>query len=229
MNPLDFLFQFSAVFVGAIIALTLGRALAARIAGPHAGLVLSGPIIAINIALPHSREREEDQDNEIDTGNTETAGNTEETQGNTKETALSAPSDYMTVTDNSGSRSVRRFTREEYHELVEIRVKTIDLLQKCLDYYRESGETDDGKIPRWNKIHMQSEDRGRYVDALWDSGYVLKSSKGTLIDPAYFPTCEALMLAIKENRVTVYPYGWAERMKQKHLEAAMALPGNDRE
>lgn len=227
MNPLDFFFYFAAVFVGALIALTLGRALAARIAGPHAALVLGGPIISITFALPHSREREEDQESEIDTGNTDTPENTKETAGNTEET----PGDMLPlVVNHSGDQHlVPRMTREEYHELIEIRVKVIDLLQKCLDYYRETGEPDKGVIPRWNKIHMQSEDRGKYVDALWYSGYVIKSSKGTLIDQAYYPTCAALLQAVKDNQIRVYPYGWAQRKQKRHMDAAMALPENKRD
>lgn len=240
MNPLDFFFQFTAVFVLGIIALTLGRALAARIAGPHAPLVLGGPIITINITLPHRREMEEDQEVDVETGNTETPGNTENT-------AISTVSDYMTVTDSAGSRLVKRMTQEELIEFTKARNDALDLLKMCLEYDHKLSLPDDGTIPHYTaftkrakmEVGIGAKTRGDIVANLEYSGLVsVKDRKSTRVVPVKDPdsehpliigSCTELIKLITRGRVWVYPDGYNERKYEQHMDAVMALPGCERE
>lgn len=231
MNPLDFFFQFAAAFVAAIIALTLGRAIAARIAGPHADALLNTPIIPIslslNIALPHRREVEEDHGNDMETGNTETAGNTGETQGNS---AVSLPQTSQTfeANDLGTHKTLPVMSREELSELRACHNDALTLLARCMDYYKAQNETDFGIIPRYDKIRMKAEYRGQIVDMLEYSGVVSKTKNKTFVVPE-IGTCTALFNLIHTDKRRIYPVGYAER-KQAVLDSAVnALPGYERE
>ena len=225
MNPLDFFFQFAAAFVISLIALTLGRALAARIAGPNAGLVLSGPIISINIALPHRREVEEDQEDDGETGNTETG----ETLGNTPgNTSVSPVSTVFEANDMGERKLLPRMTSDERNELLACRNSALILLSRCVDYYKVKQEQDIGVIPRYDKIGTKAEYRGQIVDTLEYSGFVSKTKNKTFVVPE-IGTCTALFELIRSNQRRVYPIGYAER-KQAILDSAVnALPEYERE
>lgn len=221
--PLDFVVQILAVGVGAYSALLLARAIAARIAGQNAPLVLGGPLISISIPLPR-RSTDDDDEDDGETGNRETA----ETPGNSRETAGETP-DLVSLGYAGEQHLVPRMSREEYHELVAVRQQAIGLLDRCVTYYRENQMADDGVIPRYDKIHMKSEDRGKIVDNLWESGYIIKNPNKTSTDPAYFPTCSSLLQAIIDKRARVYPMGYLDRKRQRLDDAIAALPEHKRD
>lgn len=195
----------------------LVRAIAARIAGDEgrARTALMPPSITVIWPTPLlPAPRDDDDDDEGETGNTDTEGNSGNSEGNSGETVFP-------VNDRAGSHPVLNMTREEYHEIVDLRRKSIDLLARCVDYYRENNAVDDGTIPRHDKIHMQPENRGAIVDGLWYSSYVIKTKNKTLVDPHRYPTCAALLEAIKSGHAKVYPLNYFES-KQARLENAIS-------
>lgn len=219
--------QFLVVVVGAYLVLLLGRAMAARLAGPqNAEMVLNFVPFPFSIltdllnALPRSRQMDDDQSNEPETVNTETLGNAGNTVGNTAEPQ------FMTVTDLGMQKIVPRMTREEHAELLNARHDAIVMLDRCVKYYRDSQSEDDGTIPRYDKISMKAEHRGAIVDMLVYSGAVSKiPNKRTFVIPE-IGTCAMLMKLIIDSRLRVYPVGYAER-KQALLDSAVqAIPEN---
>lgn len=216
--PFDFLAQFLALSVGAYSALLMVRAIAARVAGNNAPLVLGGPLISINFPLPR-RENENDQDDAGETGNTETANHT----GNSVETPPET-SDLMTVGYQGEQHLVPRMSREEYHRLLDVRFRAIGLLEHCVKYYKDNQAADTGVIPRYDSIGMNAKNRQDAVNDLWYSSFVVKSPNQTSVDPMYFTSCGALLQAIIDKRVRVVPFNYLED-KQKLLdEAVAALP-----
>lgn len=218
MEPLIFPIELLKYFFAGYLLLLLGRAVAARIAGPHAELVLGTSLITISIPPLPRRSDDDGEEDDEETGNRETL----ETPGNTRETAGETPD--LTVAYAGEQHLVPRMSREEYHELVNVRLQAIGLLDRCVKYYRDNQIADDGIIPRYDKIHMKAEDRGKTVDDLWESGYIIKNPNKTSTDPAYFPTCASLMQAIIDKRARVYPMGYLERKRQIRDSAVMALP-----
>lgn len=213
---------FALMLIGYVV-----RAIAARIAGDEgrAKMALANPSLTLyfpTALLPAPRY--DDDENETETGNTATPENSE----NNGETGGETP-DLMTLGYAGEQRLAPRMSREEYHELLNIRQEAIALLDRCVKYYRDNQSSDDGTIPRYDKIHMKSEDRGRIVDNIWYSGYVIKSPNRTAIDPAYYTTCAALMKAIIDKQARIYPLGYLERKQQRLDDAVAALPANKRE
>lgn len=211
-----------------LLAWFVGRAIASRIAGDEgrAKIALANP--GFTIYLPTAllpAPRDEDQIIDSETGNTatpENSGNSEETGGETAQERV------FPVNSSAGTHQVLAISRDEYQELMTVRHEAIGLLNRCVNYYRESNTVDDGTIPRYDRIRMKAEDRGQIVDNLWYSTYVVKTKNRTYTDPQYFPTCAALMQAIISNRAKVYPLNYAER-KQARLENAISqLPQNVR-
>lgn len=223
--------QFLVVIIASYLALLMGRAIAARIAGQNnAEMVLNFVPFPFSIltdlvsALPHSRQMDDDQESDEETGNTETPENSGNTLGNTAGNSVSQ--EFMSLNYNGGQHLAPRMTREEHAELVGVRHDAIALLDRCVKYYHDTQTVDDGTIPRYDKISMKAEHRGTIVDNLWYSTYVVKTKNRTYTDPQYFTTCAALMQAIINNRVRVLPMGYAER-KQDILDSAVQiLPEN---
>lgn len=230
MDPIQFVIELMKWGIAAYLVLLLGRAVAARIAGEHAESVLDSSLITIPItvtlALPHHNQKDNDQELAEETGNRETPDNT----GNSGETPGETPDDagLMTLGYAGEQHLAPRMSRQEHHELIKARNEAIGLLDRCVKYYREKQKTDDGVIPRHDKIHMQPELRGTIVDSLWYSQWVVKAPNKTSVDPAYFPTCNDLMLAIRDGRARVYPMGYLERKQAMLNEAVQALPELER-
>ena len=213
--------------IGAYLVLLLGRAMAARLAGPqNAEMVLNFVPFPFSIltdlisALPHAQQMDNDDENEPETGNRETLGNTGNTAGNTP------AQEFMSISYNGEQHLAPRMTREEHAELLGARHDAIVLLDRCVKYYREANLADDGTIPRYDKINMKAEYRGAVVDMLEYSGAVSKiPNKRTFVVPE-IGTCALLMQMIINNRLRVYPVGYAER-KQAILDSAVqSLPEN---
>lgn len=245
---MDFVVELGKWFVIAYLVILLGRAVAARIAGNNAQLVLGSSLMTINIHLPEflqhmfplpRRSSDDDQESDEETGNTETPGNT----GNT---TVSAVSEYMTVNDSSGSRLVKRMTKDEFDEFVDVRNDALDLLRLCIEYHRLMHEPDDGLIPHYSAFKKRAEmntgigadTRGKIVKNLEYSGLVsVIDRKSTRVVPAIdidsghpiiIGSCSELVKLITRGRVWVYPDGYNER-KQALLDSAVAaLPGNER-
>lgn len=198
----------------------LARAVAARLAGDEgrARMALANPSFTLYLPaalLPPPRD--DDDENDTETGNTTTLGNSE----NSPETGAET----LVMLSQNGVKSVApAMTREEYHELVAVRQSAIGLLNRCVEYYRKNQIADDGTIPRYDKIAMNAAERGKIVDDLWDSSFVIKSQNKTVVDPQYYKTCEALMNAIISGRAKVYPFGYTERKQRRLDDAVMALP-----
>lgn len=199
--------------------LMIGRAVAARIAGDNADAVLGMALISISIPLPR-REKETVDEKQAETDNTITAENTGE-QPKTP--------DFMAVSNIGAKSIVPSMTREEHEELIRVRHEAIGLLNKCVMYYQSARLPDDGTIPRYDKLKMNADDRGKIVDNLWYSTYIVKTKNKTYTDPAYFATCQSLMRAIIANKAKVYPMGYSERKQELIDSAVMALPENQHE
>lgn len=200
-------------------ALMIGRAIAARIAGDHAEEVLGMSLISITLpALPRRRSDTVDE-KQAETGNTTTPENTKE-QPETP--------DFMAVSNIGAKSIVPSMTREEHEELIRVRHEAIGLLNKCVTYYQDNSLTDDGTIPRYDKIKMNADDRGKIVDNLWYSTYIVKTKNKTYTDPAYHASCQSLMRAIISGKAKVYPLGYSERKQELMDSAVMALPANER-
>lgn len=227
-----------AVMAGAVVcynSLLLGRAIAARIAGDNAYLALSAPLFAIVAPLPH-RKGDDNDENNMETGNTATRETLGNSVGNTDLTTVSAVP-MMQVTSAgrvsivpSLSKAEIDAMRAERDELDALRHDAIGLLDRCIKYYKDNGKTDEGTIPRYDKIGMKSENRGVIVNALWYSGLVNKTQNRTWVNEeslaglGYSATCAALLHVIAYKRVKVFPVGYNER-KHKTLDSAFdALP-----
>lgn len=223
LDPFDFVIRLVALFVGVYIVVLMGRAIAARIAGNHAPLVLGTALINISLPLPR-RYSDEDDENDMETGNTETL----KTSGNSGETAGETP-EMVTMNYSGEQHLVPRLSREEYHELISVRVRAIDLLDRCVKYYRDNQAADSGVIPRYNKIGMKATDRQAAVDNLWYSQYVVKAPNETKVDPAYFATCKELMQAIIDKRARVFPLGYLEQQEKKRMDIVANLPESKRD
>lgn len=220
---MDFVVELGKWFVIAYLIILLGRAVAARIAGNNAQLVLGSSLITISLPALPRRSSDDDQESDEETGNTETpeyAGNTEETAGETPY--------FDRFNDLGEQRLVPKMSRDEYHEFVAVRVRAIDLLQRCVKYYADNQMSDNGIIPRYDKIGMKSQNRQDAVNDLWYSQYIVKAPNVTSVDPAYYPTCGTLMQAIIDKQARVYPLGYLERKKALRDAAFNALPENDR-
>lgn len=212
------------VLLAMLLAWFLVRAIASRIAGDEgrAKIALANP--GFTVYLPTAllpAPRYDDEENETETGNTATLGNS----GNTGETVQD---EVFPVNSSAGTHPVLVQTREEYQELMTVRHEAIGLLNRCLNYYAESNTVDDGTIPRYDKLKMKAEDRGQIVDNLWYSTYVVKTKNRTYTDPQYFGTCAALMQAIISNRAKVLPLNYAERRQERLNQAISQLPQNVR-
>ena len=125
--------------------------------GNHAPLVLGAALVSVSIPLPQRRGGDLSED-EAETGNTETAENGQNSQENTVE--------LMTVSDLGWPSVIAKMTPAEAAELRQFQHRAIALLDRCIKHYRETGTTDDGTIPRYDKIQMNAEQRGAIVDAL---------------------------------------------------------------
>lgn len=228
MDPFPVVTYLVILLVGSASVLTLFRAISARIAGPYSQAI-SSPLINVTFnALPHPKESEENQENAGETGNTatlENTGNNGETMRETMGMSPLAQSNMALVNDTNGSHVSPLLTREDYHELVEVRVHSIALLEACVKYYAAKEETDCGVIPRYDEIHMKSANRQAYVNDLWYSQFVIKAPKKTMVDPALYQSCKELMEAIKANRAKVYPMGYLEKLEKRRMDAVNALPG----
>jgi hypothetical protein len=204
-----------AVLLAGYILLMVGRAVAARIAGEHAELVLSPSLVSIYVPLPQ-RGAVGNEGNGVNTDNTATAGNTE-IQPDTG-------SDMLSLSANGDTWPVLRMSAAERDELQKVRHESIALLQRCVTYYADGHLTDDGTIPRFDLLKMSSKSRGEIVSNLEYSGVVsvVKNSR-TFVIPE-ISTCALLMASLVSNQRRVYPVGYAER-KQELLDAAVnALP-----
>lgn len=165
---------------------------------------------------------DDQQDPVLETGNTETPGNT----GNTESGSVSnaEESEFLPVTNQGHPSSVLRMTQDERDELLQTRHEAIGLLAKCVDYYRANQRTDLGQLPRYDDIGMNAEQRGYIVDNLEYSGCVSKrKNKPTLVVPE-IGTCAELMRLIVQNKKRVYPVGYHERRQARLDSAVMALP-----
>jgi hypothetical protein len=206
------------LIVGYVIAL-LGRAVAARIAGPQAGLVLGTALISISIPLPRHSKGDPESENDAETENTETLGNT----GNSSVSLPETP-EIVSLSSKGDTWPALRMTPEERDELLRTRHEAIALLDRCVKFYRETGKADDGTIPRYNDINMQAELRGAIVNTLVYSGFVsVIKNKRTFVVPE-IGTCAGLMYLLINNKRRVYPVGYAERNKELLDSAVSALP-----
>jgi len=207
------------VVVGLYVVLMLGRALAARIAGDHAELVLSPSLISIYVPLLQ-RGAGGNEGNSSSTDNSATPDSAELQQDTGPDT--------LALTANGVTIPVTRMTGKERDELQAARHEAIGLLQRCVSFYKESGMVDDGTIPRFDLLKMSSDGRGAIVRSLEYSGWVsvVKNSR-TFVIPE-INSCALLMSSIVSNQRRVYPVGYAER-KQELLDAAVqGLPVHDR-
>jgi len=218
------------LIVGSYLVLLMGRALAARIAGDNADLALNFVPFPFSIltdlvnALPYQRRESDDRIIDGETGNTETLDNTEQHGETLLETQM-----LMQVTDTSGQRLVPRITDEEWDRFEIARRNAIVLLNRCVLYYRDHPEEkDDGKIPRYNKLGMKSENRGSAVDDLWESGFCSKGNSGTYIFPEVARSCAELYQHIvkRDPKYRVFPYGYERQHKDVLDSAVQALPEN---
>jgi hypothetical protein len=204
------------VIAYALILIT--RAVAARIAGPNAPLVLNMPLIA----LPHWQSLGTIDESDEETDNTETAGNTENT------TVSTIPAvEYMMTGGLVEHNLIKKITPDEARELREARSNAMGLLSLCCDFYAKANTPDIGIIPRYNKIGIGAQQRQAIIDTLEYSGLVsvMRNSK-TIVVPE-IKTCAALLKLIRDNRKRVYPLDFCER-GQKLLDSAVAaLPENE--
>lgn len=211
--PFNYVVYIVGILAGYQVIVMLGRAISARIAGPYAQAV-SGPLISISIPLPrHSSD--DDQSDEMETGNTETLGNTENACVSQCDEPVS-----MAFSDMGERKALPVMTHEERSELLKCRNDALILLSRCIDYNKATSTPDFGVIPRYDKIKMKAEYRGAAVDILEYSGMVSKTKNKTFVVPE-IGTCEALFNLIRRNERRVYPVGYAER-KQAILDSAVA-------
>jgi hypothetical protein len=220
-DPIDLFVRATAVLIGAYLVLLLGRALAARIAGDHADLVLSFALISFSLPLP-LRSSEDDQKNDAETDNTTTPGNT----GKHAETPPEMQT-MMKVTDVSGQRLVPEWDTQQWESFEIARRNAIVLLNKCILYYQEHPkEKDTGQIPHYKKLGMNAGNRGGAVNDLWESGFCSKGPSGSYIHPEVARSCSELYQHIvkRDPKYRVYPYGY-ERQKNDTLDNAVnAIP-----
>lgn len=215
------------VLVLLFLALYLGRAIAARIAGDsdRAELALSNSILTVNFPFPLLPAPSHVIDgNSGETGNRETA----ETAGNSTVSGSDQPSP-VPFNDLGEAKMLTPMTREEYQEFRDVRTGALELLARCAQYYQREQKPDNGIIPRFDKLGMQAERRGEIVASLEYSGLVsvINASK-TFVVPE-IGTCAALMKMIARDQRRVYPSGYAERRQQRLDDAVGALPELNRE
>jgi hypothetical protein len=215
--------------VGAYALILITRAVAARIAGPNAPLVLNMPLIA----LPHWQSLGTKSEFDKETDNTTTLENTEEhlkEHWETPQETLPAV-EVMAAGGLVPSPIITKMDREEREELLRVRHEAIALLQRCVEYYqvkhedKKSGEmvkiTDNGTIPRYDELGMSSDNRGKICHNLEESGLVsIVKNHSTFVVPE-IGTCAALMSLLIRNQKRVYPAGYSQR-RQKLLDSAVA-------
>ena len=218
MESYNDLLRWGGTLVLLIVGLKIGLAFAARVAGDHAQLVLGMALVSVRFPTP-PRWMLAQGDETGETDNRETPENTEETPGNSDD----EPS-LLAMTAGGNTTLTTRMTRAEHDELLACRHAAITLLDRCVKYYLENGVTDDGTIPRYDKIAMKSELRGGICDSLEYSGLVSKiPNKRTFVIPE-IGSCAALMALIVANRKRVYPVGYTERQADLLAAAVQALP-----
>jgi hypothetical protein len=141
-DPFETTFRVGAALVGLYVLIMVGRAIAARIAGTHAPLVLGVSLLTISLPPLPNRAGADDHELEGETGNRETlenAGNGSVSQPDTVE--------LMQISEVGTPYLTTRMTGAERAELLQVRHEAIILLDRCVKYYRENNKTDDGTIP----------------------------------------------------------------------------------
>ena len=220
LDPFEFTFRAGAALVLLYILVMVGRAVAARIAGTNAGLVLGASLLTISLPTFPSRGGADDHELEGETGNRETLGNTGNGTVSLPETA-----ELMQVSELGKPYLTTRMTGAERAELMTTRHEAIALLDRCCRFYKESGKPDDGTIPRFDVLKMSAEDRGAIVKNLeYSEAVSIIKNKRTFVAPEVASSCAALMQLIVSNRKRIYPVGYCERQKELLDSAVNALP-----
>lgn len=147
-------------------------------------------------------DEDEDQGNEMVTGNRVTGNSSVTREGNTSETPE------MTLNSSQGSGTLHQYTDSQWAKLQETKEDALELLRRSMEYHRSRGVIDTGEIPRYNHINCKPEWRGAIVDNLVVSRLATKGPKGTFVTHEGGETLRELYHRITRNDKRVYPVGF---------------------